>query len=156
MRAGSTPGSAGFTVIELLIALAILSVLGTVGVSMYQDYQERARVYAASADIGSMAAAIQQYTTDNHALPDSLSQVGLAGKLDPWGRRYEYYNLVSHNGNGRARKDKKLNPLNTDFDLYSIGKDGGTSSSLQAKQSRDDVVRARDGRFVGLASDFDP
>jgi general secretion pathway protein G len=150
------PGSAGFTVIELLIALAILGVLGTVAISWYQDYRERARVYTASADIGAMAAAIQQFAIDNHAPPDSLSQVGLAGKLDPWGYRYEYFNLASHKGNGKARKDKKLNPLNTDFDLYSIGRDGGTSSSLQAKQSRDDIVRARDGRFIGLASEFDP
>jgi general secretion pathway protein G len=156
MRAGTAPGSSGFTAIEVLIALAIAGVLATVSVSRYQDYRERARVYAASADIGTMAAAIQQYATDNRSLPDSLSQAGLANKVDPWGQPYEYYNLLSHKGNGKARKDKKLNPLNTDFDLYSAGKDGATSSSLQAKQSRDDVVRARDGRFIGLASDFDP
>lgn len=156
MRAGTRSGSHGFTLIELLIALAILGVLGTFGLSRYQDYRERARVYAAASDIGAMSAAIQQYAIDNRAPPDSLAQVGLGGKTDPWGRQYEYLNLTSLKGNGKARKDKKLNPLNTDFDLYSVGKDGATSSSLQAKQSRDDVVRARDGRFVGLASDFDP
>jgi general secretion pathway protein G len=156
MKAGPRPGATGFTAIEILIALAILGVLGSVSISRYQDYRERARVYAASTDIGAMGAAIQQYAIENRSLPDSLSDVRLAGKLDPWGRPYEYLNLTTHRGNGRARKDKKLNPLNTDFDLYSAGKDGETSSSLQAKQSRDDVVRARDGRFIGLASDFDP
>ncbi len=156
MRAGGRPGSIGFTVVEVLIVLAIAGVLGTFGLSRYQDYRERARVYAAVGDIGAMSATIQQYAIDNRVPPDSLGQVGLAGKLDPWGRKYEYFNLVTLKGNGKARKDKKLNPLNTDFDLYSVGKDGLTSSSLQAKQSRDDVVRARDGKFVGLASDFDP
>jgi general secretion pathway protein G len=156
MRAGPGPGSSGFTVIEIVIALAIVGVLANIGFSRYQDYRDRVRVYTAAAEISAISSAIQQYGLDNPALPDSLSQVGFGSKLDPWGHPYEYYNLSSHKGNGKARKDKKLNPLNTDFDLYSIGKDGATSSSLQAKQSRDDVVRARDGRFVGLASDFDP
>jgi general secretion pathway protein G len=155
MRAGPKTGS-GFTVIELLIALAIVGVLGTVGFSRYTDYRERVRVYASASDISAMSSVIQQYIVDNRVPPDSLADVGLSGRLDPWGRPYEYYNLTSHKGNGKARKDKKLNPLNTDFDLYSVGKDGQTSSSLSAKWSRDDVIRARDGRFVGLASDFDP
>ena len=47
-------------------------------------------------------------------------------------------------------------PKNSDFDLYSMGKDGASVGPLTAKASRDDVVRASDGRFVGLASDFDP
>jgi general secretion pathway protein G len=37
-----------------------------------------------------------------------------------------------------------------------MGKDGQSSSPLTAKPSRDDIVRANDGRFVGLASDYDP
>jgi general secretion pathway protein G len=156
MRAGAVPGSAGFTVLEILIALAIVALLATVGVGRYEEYRDRARVYGAVGDISSMSSTLQQYTLDNRAAPDSLSEVGLASKLDPWGRPYQYYNLGSHKGNGSARKDKKLNPLNTDFDLYSLGKDGNSASSLQAKWSRDDIVRARDGRFIGLASDFDP
>jgi general secretion pathway protein G len=156
MRAGSITGSTGFTVVEFLIVLAIVGVLATVGISRYEDYRERARLYAATTDIAAMSATIKQYVLDNPGLPDSLADVRLDNKLDPWGRPYQYYNLASHKGNGKARKDKKLNPLNTDFDLYSVGKDGYSSSSLQAKWSRDDVVRALDGRFNGLASDFDP
>jgi general secretion pathway protein G len=53
-----------------------------------------------------------------------------------------------------ARKDKNLHPLNSDFDLYSIGKDGESRQPLTAKWSRDDVVRANDGGFVGLASEY--
>ncbi len=80
----------------------------------------------------------------------------MGGKADPWGHPYEYFNLITAKGNGQARKDKKLAPLNTDFDLYSVGPDGQTAASLVNKASRDDTVRARDGGFIGLASDFDP
>ena len=80
----------------------------------------------------------------------------LQDKLDPWNRPYAYTNLASAAGKGSARKDKKLNPLNSDFDLYSLGKDGESKLPLSPKVSEDDVIRARDGRFVGLAKDFDP
>ena len=156
MRTGRRTGSPGFTLIELLIAIAILGVLANLAYSRYENYRERAYVYQAVADIGGMSALIKQYILDNRSPPDSLDDVGLAAKLDPWGRPYQYFNLTSHKGNGKARKDKKLNPLNSDFDLYSVGKDGSSQSSLVAITSRDDVVRARDGGFIGLASDFDP
>jgi general secretion pathway protein G len=53
-----------------------------------------------------------------------------------------------------VRRDKNLVPINTDFDLYSVGKDGVTVSPLTAAQSRDDVVRANDGTFIGLGEDY--
>lgn len=57
-------------------------------------------------------------------------------------------------GKGKARKDRKLNPLNSDFDLYSLGKDGASKTQLTNKVSLDDTVRANDGAFVGLAADY--
>src|SRR3546814_2125030 len=48
----------------------------------------------------------------------------------------------------------KLNPLNSDFDLYSMGKDGVTKSQITNKDSLDDVLRANDGAFVDLAANF--
>jgi general secretion pathway protein G len=47
-------------------------------------------------------------------------------------------------------------PINSDFDLYSVGKDGQSQDPLTAPVSRDDIVRANNGRFVGLASTYDP
>ncbi len=146
----------GFTLIESLLAIAIVGVLASIAIPKYAAYRDRVLVYQAEMDIAALAAMISAYTVDSRALPDSLAQVGNAGKLDPWGRPYEYLNLTTSKGNGKARKDKKLNPLNSDFDLYSVGKDGSSKASLVPPTSRDDVIRARDGRFIGLASDFDP
>jgi general secretion pathway protein G len=146
----------GFTLPELLIALAILAVLAVIAFPKYADYQERIRIAQAIIDIKDMDIKLQQYRLDNPAFPDDLSPIGMSGKLDPWGRPYQYLNLGSIKGKGAARKDKNLVPINSDFDLYSLGKDGASSPSLNAKPSRDDVVRASDGRFVGLAQDFDP
>ncbi len=90
-------------------------------------------------------------------LPDSLADIGMGGLLDPWGNPYQYLNLSDPNNRaarGKARKDHNLVPINSDYDLYSMGKDGGSVSPLTAKASRDDIVRAGNGRFVGKATDF--
>jgi general secretion pathway protein G len=40
------------------------------------------------------------------------------------------------------------------FDLYSRGKDGQTSPALTAASSKDDVVVANDGGFIGLGKNY--
>lgn len=57
-------------------------------------------------------------------------------------------------GIGGARKDRFLVPINSDFDIYSIGKNGATVVALTPPQSQDDVIRASDGGFYGLAKNF--
>jgi len=139
-----------------MLTVAIVGVLAAIAIPTYDRFQERVRVMQAVAEISSMSAVIAQYAMFNRAPPASLDVVGLGGRLDPWGRPYQYLDLTSKTGKGGARKDKKLNPLNSDFDLYSIGKDGQTKQPLTPKVSHDDVVRALDGRFIGLAEDFHP
>ena len=145
-----------FTLIEVLIALAILAILMGIALPRYSKYKETAKVNQAITDISATSVLINLQFSDAGVLPDFLEDVPNAPKVDPWGYPYEYYNYASGKGKGKPRKDKHLKPLNSDFDLYSVGKDGASSSPLNAKASRDDVVRARDGRFVGLAEDFDP
>jgi general secretion pathway protein G len=55
---------------------------------------------------------------------------------------------------GRPRKDRFLHPINSDYDLYSMGKDGESVEPLTAQKSHDDVIRANDGSFVGWLSSF--
>ena len=52
------------------------------------------------------------------------------------------------------RRDQYMFPLNTDYDLFSLGADGRTSVSLGAKVAQDDVIRANNGGFYGLASTY--
>ncbi len=149
--------AAGFTLLEILLTIAVVSVVAAIAIPQYEGYVERARVAVAVSDITSMSVDIIRYMDDhNYNPPETLADVSMADKLDPWGRGYVYTPLVGVKGKGTARKDKKLNPLNSDFDLYSVGKDGDSKLPLTVKVSQDDVIRARDGRFVGLAKDFDP
>ena len=45
-------------------------------------------------------------------------------------------------------------PINSTYDLYSMGADGRTALALTASYSLDDVVRANDGSYIGLASSY--
>ncbi len=146
----------GFTFIELALGIAILGVLLGIGYPSYQQYVEKTRAQQAISDIRDIDARIQMYWLDNRAYPADLAEVGKDTMKDPWGKPYQYANLGDIKGKGKARKNKNLVPINSDFDLYSMGKDGASVSPLTAKASRDDIVRANDGRFVGLASDYDP
>jgi general secretion pathway protein G len=143
----------GFSLIELMLALLLVGILVAVAQPFYRGYRERARIAQAVHDIAAMSAVASQYWNDNRAWPASLADFGQAGKLDPWGNPYVYYNIDA-NGKGGARKDHALNPLNSDFDLYSSGADGVTKLQITLKDSVDDVIRASNGAFVGLASDF--
>lgn len=146
--------SSGFTLIELMLAISILGVLVSLAIPAYQDYKERVRVAQAVTDISTIASKIEAYYLDARAYPPSLAAIGEGDKLDPWGRPYEYLNLRAKGGSGGARRDKNLNPLNSDFDLYSRGKDGKTKLPISQKDSLDDVLRANDGRFVDLAARY--
>ena len=146
----------GYTLLEILMAMTIMGVLATAGFARYERSLYKARVAQAVTDMLDIATRIKEFELNNRRLPDNLGEIGRAGKLDPWGTPYEYFNLETQKGNGKARKRKNLSPLNSDYDLYSTGLDKSSSVSLLPKDSRDDVVRALDGRFMGLASDFDP
>jgi general secretion pathway protein G len=143
----------GFTILELMLGLAIAAILIIVGMGQYGDYEERVRVSEAINDINAMSLSIWQMNIDDGKLPASLAEAGHAGALDPWGRPYIYTDLTGP-GNGAARKDRRLNPLNSDFDLFSKGKDGVFKPQISHRDSLDDVIRASDGRFVNLAHKY--
>jgi general secretion pathway protein G len=146
----------GFTAVELAVAIAIVSLLATVALGSYQRYRERIQIADAITRIGATSALVNQYRSDHGVLPPDLAAVGLGAMLDPWGNAYEYVNHEDTNGKGKWRKDHNIVPINSDYDLWSKGKDGNTVAPLTAAASRDDIVRANDGRFIGLASQYDP
>jgi general secretion pathway protein G len=142
----------GVTAIEALLVIAIVGILVGVALPAYQAYRERVDIGFATADVEMIGGKIQTYYLDNKKFPDSLADVGLADMLDPWGNAYVYVNLSLPGA--KPRKDKNLHPLNTDFDLCSTGPDGKTLLPLTAKAAQDDIIRANNGSFIGVAADY--
>jgi general secretion pathway protein G len=148
--------SRGFTLIEVMLALLITALLSAIAVPSYQAVVERARSAQAVADITELGLQLERFRTTNFRLPADLGELGVAVPQDPWGNAYAYLNIEGGGpgARGAARKDKNLVPINTDFDLYSAGRDGRTAAPLPSRWARDDIVRAANGGFIGKAEDY--
>lgn len=146
----------GFGLLELMVVLVVAVLLVTLAIPSYEMFTRRAKVTGAIGDIAELSLAIESFRLrNNDRIPMTLEEMGVVVPLDPWGRPYAFLNIrAADPGVGGLRKDGQLNPLNTDFDLYSLGKDGASAGPLSAKASRDDVVRANNGAFIGLGEDY--
>ena len=146
-----------FTVVELIAAVGIIAIVAAIAVPVYSGTVQKVRVSAAIGDMGQIEMAIARFLTkDNGALPANLATVGLNTLNDPWGNPYQYLKIeaIPETGIGAVRKNRNLIPINSDYDLYSLGKDGKSDSPLTATESKDDIVRASNGAYLGLAGDF--
>jgi general secretion pathway protein G len=148
--------SKGFGLLDLMVTLVIASMLISLAIPAYDIFVKRAKVARAIGDIGKISIAVERFRLQNNdQIPASLNLLNIDVPVDPWGRPYSFLNIrAAGAGNGGLRKDGKLNPLNSDFDLFSLGEDGDSSGPLSAKASRDDIVRANDGAFIGLGEDY--
>ena len=119
----------GFSLIELMVAVVILSILAVVVVPRVIDRPDQARVARARSDIAALSAALNLYRLDNAAYP--TTEQGLRALVqrptsqpvpanwasggyidrvprDPWGNEYQYLSPGVHGP----------------FDLFSYGADG--------------------------------
>ena len=167
----------GFTLAELMVVITIIGILSFIGVSVYKHFIDSARNTRAVAEIRMFEKEIMNFLNDTERLPDAFAELGRGVALDPWKNDYQYINFDTSSGaedNRRTKgakgkgkgkdkgKDKgkgkgkgkgleKGSPLNTDYDLYSMGKDGMSEPALTDDVSKDDIIRADDGGYTGLA-----
>lgn len=151
------------TLIELMLVIAVLGVIVTIAIPSYRSYIDKTDNALAISQLVTIQSVIERYYLEKQRYPaDSeaewkafTSNLPNNGK-DPWDNPYVYTNIANGGPGimGRVRADKKLNPINTQYDLYSKGKDGVTKRQVSNKDSLDDIILARDGRFIGLAADF--
>ncbi len=137
-----------------MIVVAILMLLGTLAVPAYENHIRETRIATAIKDIHQISLLLDDLYLDD-APPATLAAAGV-NMTDPWGNPYQYLWLRGNPASGlsgQRRRDKSMNPVNSDYDLYSMGADGQTAVQFSAGKAHDDVVRANDGDFVGLAED---
>lgn len=147
----------GFTLLEMLIVCAIIATLVGIAVPSYMNILIKLKKQESASELEDIAKQIQLFELQNGRLPETLAEAGI-DKTDPWGNPYQYIPIagkpLTGKGKVKPRKDKFLHPLNSDFDLWSMGPDGKTALPLTAGASRDDLIRAGNGSFIGVAEDY--
>lgn len=126
----------GFTFVELLLVVVIITALVAMVTPRLTGRSEQAKIATAQADINAnIATGLKLYELDNGVFPTTqeglsalLSKPGSANNwngpylerkpTDPWGREYKYISPGKHRSH--------------DYDLYSLGRDG--------EESDDDVT----------------
>ena len=119
----------GFTLIEILVVVVILSILAALIVPKIMDRPDEARVIAAKSDIRAIISALKMYRLDNALyptteqglqalvkkpesgdIPRNWKSSGYLERLpkDPWGTYYQFLNPGVHG----------------DIDVFSFGADG--------------------------------
>jgi general secretion pathway protein G len=228
LKIGKAASSPGFTLLELVMVVAISAVLASVSISYFGGYLEKIRVMDVINEIHFIEKSIVTYERIRGRLPPSLADIGMDDLKDRWGNPYQYLRIQDSddvkggggnqgkgnddqeddgvneyredndkagdqgkgkddgkddekgggqgNGNnakeddvidedqeneansgsqgkGKQRRDRFMNPVNTDYDLYSMGPDGETSTQFTSRKGRDDIVRANNGGYYGIASE---
>lgn len=118
----------GFSLLEILVAMAIMAILGGVMVSQFMGQTEKATLERLKGDLAVLDSALIQYHSDNFLLP--TTEQGLEAlmkkptvspiptnyqrrgylklKNDPWGNPYQYSSPGEFG----------------EYDIYSLGADG--------------------------------
>ncbi|MGA9573155.1 MAG: type II secretion system major pseudopilin GspG [Lysobacterales bacterium] len=105
----------GFTLIEVMVVVVILSILATIIIPKVMDRPDTARLVKAQTDIRAIESALNLYKLDNFNYPTTEEGLdALTPKYierlsnDPWGNPYLY-----------------LSPgLHGEMDVYTLGADG--------------------------------
>lgn len=164
----------GYTLIEIMIAVAILAIIAAIAIQSYEGHIGEARIGTAIKDIRQAELILDDLAADSQldefdgnggtvlglyldsgslvlANP-STTPAGTVPWLDPWDRIYRYQRTSGTAGSG-VRTDGGGNVSNSAttslapqaYDLFSQGADVSVAT--------DDVVRGCNGAFVGLDAD---
>ena len=126
----------GFTLVELLVVVAILGILATGAVVYVPRFLDSGNNGAAEKDVQALKTAVTQYYTDKRKYPDNLDVLvdtsgdkepyiegGEGALVDPWGNKYEL----------KFKGNKKNSPY-----IVSGGPDGtiGTEDDIRSDETK--------------------
>lgn len=122
----------GFTLIEVMITVAIIGILSAIAIPAYSDYVTRGRIPEATSALAGMRINLEQYYQDNR---NYGSTAGACGVANPSSQSFTYscdwgaggtdqsYTVTATGGAGRGM----------DGFVYTIDQAGARTSTMPAK-----------------------
>ncbi|HFC8486645.1 TPA: pilin [Neisseria subflava] len=102
----------GFTLIELMIVIAIIGILAVIALPAYQDYTARAQVSEAISLMEGQKSAVVEYYADKGKWPKNNTEAGIAAPTDIKGK---YVAQVAVGANGVLTATMKNTDVNNDI-----------------------------------------
>jgi general secretion pathway protein G len=144
---------AGFTLIEILIVVGIVALLGAIAVPNFLAMKDKAVFNDTIVILKDLSKRIDIFAMENDRYPSTLAEAGLETIKDEWGNDF-IYNPFDTAAKKDLRKYKNLQPINIDYDLISMGKDGLTDTQIAKQECKDDIIRGKSGAFYGYGEDI--
>ena len=147
----------GMTFLEVSVAAAGVMTMMAIAAPSLEDAREGMRVHEAVTDITVIQFQVTKYELRYGTIPANTAAMNLPEDVatDPWGHPYVYLNHETPDpSDARPREDKFLKPINSAYDIYSNGPNDESHKNLSNWRGRDDIIRAADGGFIGVADDF--
>lgn len=71
----------GFTLLELLVVLAILAILIAIAIPVYKGQKEKAAITAHNANVRVLETAVESYRQDKGKLPEDINELATGGYI---------------------------------------------------------------------------
>ena len=115
----------GFTLIELMIVIAIVGILAVVALPAYQDYTARAQVSEAIVLAEGQKAAVAEYYATNGVFPTSNEEAGVAAATNITGK---YVSQVAVGAKGVITATMKDSGVNSDIKGGTVSLEPGVAT----------------------------
>ncbi|HFC8453956.1 TPA: pilin [Neisseria meningitidis] len=145
----------GFTLIELMIVIAIVGILAAVALPAYQDYTARAQVSEAILLAEGQKSAVTEYYLNHGIWPSDNSAAGVASSADIKGKYVQKVEVK----NGVVTAEMKSSGVNNEIkgkklSLWAKRQDGSVKwfcgQPVTRDDAKDDVAAANDNSNNGI------
>jgi type IV pilus assembly protein PilE len=124
--------SPGFTLIELMITVAIIAILAAIAIPSYSEYVRRGRITEAVSTLAGMRVKMEQYFQDNRNYDNSCGLAGSSVAPKPAATTSFVYDCPVHAGNLYTLTATGVAGTTLEGFKYSLNQDNARSTTMTA------------------------